>query len=271
MVRTEPQPNSFLKSLDETNVLRLDFAELTLPVEKRQNLLAAWNLADENSLPLEMKQALNANGIKVGVFNRSAPDELLELLISKKYCPNPRRIHAQMGKQAIIPGSLQEKGTTILLEENGHQRNLELKQTVLAFFVTPQKKREGLFHLLWVPTCTPVDQRATPKAVKSSTGNFEWDLQEDKKSGMLNALAWTMEIQPGDFILIGANHDKKDHIDLGNCFFQSPSGKSEKLIVVRCSQKPQAVSKNLGQFDNQIPLALQAAWSDVEKSLRTGN
>lgn len=56
VIQEKKSDNSLLKTIDESNSIRLDVALVQLPMVDKNILESIWSLADNNSVGLEKKQ-----------------------------------------------------------------------------------------------------------------------------------------------------------------------------------------------------------------------
>ena len=266
VVQNKKNDNSFLNSIDENDSVRIDVALVNLPLVEKNIFESIWSMADHNSVGLEKKAILGQNGFRVTNFGKSPPSELLRLLGSEKYTPNPRRFIVKIGGEKVIPftGVMESLDSTLF--DNDASQIVSLKSAQAFLKVSPVAVSD-YYQLSVQPSIKSGNEKLLPKAVKTVSGNFEWEMHSFKAEKVLEELAFELKVEPGDFVVVGPSETPKEDLkSLGANFFYTKVGQNlvPRILVLRCSKKNKPLSASIGEFGKSLPLAIQASWKNFE-------
>ena len=267
VIQEKKVDNSLLKNIDESESIRLDVAMVQLPLVEKDILESIWGLADNNVMSLEKKAVLEQNGFRITSFGKTPPPELLRLLGTEKYSPNPRRFHVKIGGEKLIPiaGVLDSLDTTF--SENDKLEDINLLAAQPFIKISPVTVSENSYQLLLQPLIKSGKEKLLPKAVKTVSGSLEWEMHSFKSERIFDELACELKIEAGDFLVIGPTETPKDDLKLlGSNFFYMRVGQNitPRVLVLRCSKKNTPLRESIGEFGKSLPLAIQASWKDFE-------
>ncbi len=268
VISMEKSESPLLKNIDETNLIRVDVAMLKLPMVERNLLESIWSMSDENAPGLEKKAILDQNGFKIVSFGKNPPSELLRLLSTEKYCPNPRRIHIQIGGKNYIPLTSVMDSLNTTLANNESKKDLNLLQAQAFLQVSPLAVSDNNYQLLITPIIKSGEEKLLPKAVKTVSGALEWEMHSHQAELLLSELTCDLKFEAGDFIVIGPSEKPNSELQkLGSKLFYTRQGQNvvPHLLVLRCSRKNPSLGAALGQFGPALPLAIQASWRNFEE------
>ncbi|NBR06071.1 MAG: hypothetical protein EBT92_09910 [Planctomycetes bacterium] len=267
VIKEKKNDNSLLQNIDESNSIRLDIAMVQIPLVEKSILESIWSLADNNSVGLEKKAILEQNGFRITSFGKNPPPELLRLLGTEKYTPNPRRFYVKIGGASVIPitGIMDSLDTT--LSENETIQDINLLAAQAFFKISPVSVSENYYHLKLEPLIKSGKEKLLPKAVKTVSGSLEWEMHSFKSERFLDELGCELKVEEGDFLVIGPSESPKDDLKLlGSNFFYTRIGQNiiPRVLVLRCSKKNAPLSDTIGEFGKSLPLAIQASWKNFQ-------
>jgi len=267
VIQEKKNDNALLKNIDESNSIRLDVAMVQLPMAEKNILESIWSLADNNSVGLEKKAVLEQNGFRITSFGKTPPPELLRLLGTEKYTPNPRRFHVKIGGSSVIPITGVMDSLNTILSENDTTQDINLLDAQGFFKVSPGSVSENYYQLKLEPLIKSGKEKLSPRAVKTVSGSLEWEMHSFKSERILPELTCELKVEAGDFLVIGPSESPKDDLKLvGSNFFYMRVGQNliPRVLVLRCSKKNAPLRETIGEFGKSLPLAIQASWKNFE-------
>lgn len=267
VIQEKKNDNALLKNIDESNSIRLDVAMVQIPLVEKNILESIWNLADNNLVGLEKKAMLEQNGFRITSFGKTPPPELLRLLGTEKYTPNPRRFHVKIGGGSVIPITGVMDSIDSILSENDTIQDINLLDAQGFLKVSPLSVSENFYQLKLEPLIKSGKEKLLPRAVKTVSGSLEWEMHSFKSERILCELACELKVEAGDFLVIGPSESPKDDLKLiGSNFFYTRAGHNiiPRVLVLRCSKKNPPLSETIGGFGKSLPLAIQASWKNFE-------
>ena len=267
VIQEKKSDNSLLKTIDESNSIRLDVALVQLPMVDKNILESIWSLADNNSVGLEKKAMLELNGFRITSFGKNHPPELLRLLSTEKYTPNPRRLHVKIGAANVIPITGVMDSLDTILFENDTNQDINLLDAQAFLRVSSISVSENSYQLKLEPLIKSGKEKLLPKPVKTASGSLEWEMHSFKSERIFDQLACELKVEAGDFLVIGPTETPKDDLKLmGSNFFYLRNGQNiiPRVLVLRCSKKSAPLRDTLAEFGKSVPLAIQASWKNFE-------
>jgi hypothetical protein len=246
------------------DVIQMEVALLERPPGDAFINQELWTLADEQTVPLDRKAALEDNGFRVGQIGGIPPARLQALLTSERSCANPRRIKLHAGcATTLVVGPLEDRCRFELQEEDQTQA-VSLEQGECILSVVPTLTKDGRTRLQFTPkvrhgestlTALPAPDRAT------------WMLQEQRPVESYPTVAWEVALAPNEYLVVGGRADRPQ--TLGHHSFVRPESPApvQRLLVIRTRPvaadnpvEPQAGSlAEDSAFHKSPSLALQAA------------
>src|SRR5262249_21376080 len=98
------------------DVVQLEWALIERPIGDRYLNENLWGLANEQIVPLERKDVLENNGLRIAQISGLLPAEFQDLLKSERSNPNARRRQIRAGQPAKLPlGPPREKCEVLAL------------------------------------------------------------------------------------------------------------------------------------------------------------
>lgn len=185
-----------------------------------------WAEADEQAIPLELKTALNGNGIRVARLGGKLSPEMVKLLTETK--SQARRHHTHSGSLAKIQMTDVLPEWNLFRMEDGKPRGDELKDGQGYFYVTPTIVDSSLARLTIAPEIEFGERIHKRVPAPDLSG---WTIKNDRESQSFPELKLDLEMASGDYILLGALLDKPGSI--GRYFFtRQESGKGRQVVLL---------------------------------------
>lgn len=209
-----------------------------------------WKDADEQAIPLEMKQVLNDNGIRVGRIGTKLSPELRKLVDESK--SQARRHHTHSGRLAKIQLTDVLPNWNLFSVIDGRPRGDELKDAQGYLYVTPTIGENASTALTIQPEIEygPMIHKRIPSPDLSG-----WQVRNQRESRSFPELRLDVKIESGEFLLLGTFEDKGD--TLGQKLFTRDSvGKRRQVaLLVRVLRPSREELFDQGyQFDDFLTL-----------------
>jgi hypothetical protein len=241
--------------------IQLDVALVQVPLSDDARYRDLWTFLDEQAVPLEKKTVLEENGYRVGRVGANPPEELLELMTNRRYCPNPRRIQIELFKEEKLLelGPVIEHATFSIQGEQTRPVVLEDAQCCVG--VLPSLTEDGRTRLILGPRIRHAGRdhmQWRPSADRSG-----WTRQIQKPVESYPGLDWEVQLVPGEYLVIGAREDRPDtiaHLSFLRFDEQLPV---KRLLVLRAWRPADPrLGPGGGPIEERgreaVPLALQA-------------
>jgi hypothetical protein len=223
-----------------------------------------WQDTDELVVGLERREALQANGLRVGRLVGTPPAGFQTLLLSPRYCANPQHLVVPSGKQcSTYLGPVLAHCSVDLALETG-KTELEIDQARFVIDVMPTLTAEGRTRLV----CTPkIETGENVLPFQASPEDSSWVLRIERPSRKYAELSWDVTVAPGQYLVIGCLPERAG--SLGQTAFVQEDGAMpvQRLLVIRTNHAA-GLSRDLGTDEllrsgSPPPLAIQAALPSV--------
>ncbi len=167
--------------LVEPRYCKLDSAILARPAGDPIVAASAWNVADEQSIPIELRQALEANGLRVGVITGALPGDIVEAFKAKPPIKETQWVHIALpeGEHTPIVLGGKTESVSLLLNHRGKVDGRDYQGASGRINITPS--HQGLYGVTirMVPEvhhgADAADDRAdperTPRSPSTSSGS----------------------------------------------------------------------------------------------------
>ena len=252
------------ESIAGDDVVGAQVALIEAPVGDRALNGALWTLTDEEFLSLEALSVLDENGFRVGKVSSSPPSELLDLLTSKKSCPNPRRLQGRAGKPLapIVLGPERAEMTFHLsLDETG--KDVTLSKAEVTFEIVPIIAKNGRTKLKITPQIRNGSERRQLWKPKDDRSGWMMQLTQPKKT--YKELSWEVTLNPGQYLIIGGQFDRPGSLGHETFVRRDESPPVQRLLVIRALNHAASSNKAdkplvsvSAKPPSMKPLALQA-------------
>jgi hypothetical protein len=227
-----------------------------------------WTMADEQSVAIERRSALEDNGFRVGQIAGITPDGLQELLLSPRATAAPQQFVTHAGNATTIPLGTLQADCRFHVQRDSHTSEASFKNARCSLKIVPALAPDGRIRLEFTPQIVHGDNAVTTKPNAERTG---WEMRHEQPTETYTHLIWDVTLAPGEFVVVGARLDKPDTLGQ-RCFFEwkEDAKPVQRLLAIRTGRALSALtsrSSPAGAMDpagaKSPPLALQAAWSSV--------
>lgn len=215
------------------DVVQLEWALIERPVGDHYLNQDLWGLANEQVVPLEHKDVLENNGLRIAQVGGLLPAEFQELLRSERSNPNPRRRHVRTGQAAtLLLGPVRAKSDCTPPRPFGIE-GVWLEMMVNAQFgiaVTPSLANDNKVRL----SLTPQVQHGVVKtAIKPAEDGAGWTCREHAATEKYGDLSWEVTLAPDEYVLVGCWFASRGTFGK-ECFVRADEPKPvQRLLVIR--------------------------------------
>lgn len=233
----------------------LDVALIERPASDAYLDREVWDSSDEQGVGLEIKPALEENGLRIGQFGM-LPDKLQTLLASPRTCAEPRRLRGEPGKAiSVVLGKPRSKSDfTVRLA--GESKPLALSRTRCEFEVLATPTDDGRIRLRFTPRVKHGDPHMQPRVARDPDGQLRWAVEPTEPAEEFAELRFEVCLTPGEYLAMGTRADQAG--TLGHAFFLPEGGHSGRyLLVLRAGR----IAGSDETDDSPAPLALRATGS----------
>jgi hypothetical protein len=186
------------------DVVQLQWALIERPIGDRYLNEELWALANEQVIPLERKDVLENNGLRIAQVGGLLPAEFQELLRSERSNPNPRRRQVRQGRVTMLPtGPIRAQcdlrppvlpGVTPASDAPGPRTN-----ALLSFAITPTLASDKV-RLSFTPQVQHGEEKTVIKPADDGSG---WTASEQAVTEKYGELSWDVTLAPDEYLLVG--------------------------------------------------------------------
>jgi hypothetical protein len=219
-----------------------------------------WRDTDELFVGLAQREALKANGLRVGQLIGNPPVGFQTLLLSPQCCVNPARLYVPAGKTfAQHVGPVRPHCTFTVVLDAGTS-DLQVDQARFGFDVVASLASEGRTELVFTPK---VETGETLLPFRASPESSLWEYRVERPSRSYPQLGWTAVLAPGQYLVVGCRPEPAS--SLGHAAFVEQDDRTavQRLLVIRTNRATsvptELASDELLPTGAAAPLALQAA------------
>jgi hypothetical protein len=216
----------------EPNYCKVDSAIVSRPVGDKVVDASLWNVADEQAVPLELRQALEANGLRIGVISGSLPAD-----VADAFRPSPPRKETQWVHIALPEGQHtpivlggKTESVTLLLNHRGKVDGRDYHEASGRFILSPGHRGPKGVTLRLVPEIHHGETRRTIAPLQDA-GPFapqEFAIKDGQQEDILRELATSIDVQPGQTVVIGCR--PRQARSLGTFLFTQPEPSSDRML-----------------------------------------
>ncbi len=241
----------------------IEVALLELPMGDAYINEQLWKETDELIVDdPDRRQALEANGLRVGQLVGTPPGEFQKLLLSKRCCSNPQALIFPAGKTvpiwlgATLPQSMFD------FVQGRSRKEILLDQARYGLDVTARFTGDGRTRL----TFTPKVENGEPLLpFQAAPERSAWELRIEKAARKFPELGWEVTLGANQYFFVGGRIDRER--TLGVTAFTQIEGEIgvQRLLVIRNCRSVTAHEAHentvmeLIAADKTLPLALQAS------------
>jgi hypothetical protein len=250
----------------EPKYCKLDSAIVSRPVGDKVVDASPWNVADEQPIPVETRQALEANGLRAGVITGSLPADLVETFKASPPQVQTEWVHISLpeGEHSPIKVGSRSETVTLLLSHKGKVDGRDYHDAEGRLIVTPGHSGSKSVSLRIVPEVHHGETRRTiaPLEASSPFAQREFSIKDGQQEDILRELALSVDLEPGQTLVIGCRPQQTR--SLGTFLFTQtePTGDRtfQSLLLIQASRNRlgEAPPKLEGQPEEMPDLAVRA-------------
>jgi hypothetical protein len=251
------------------DVVQIQWALIERPIGDRYLNDDLWALANEQVIPLERKDVLDDNGLRIAQLGGLVPPELQTLLNSERSNPEPHQRQLRAGQAATLPlGPVREMshinpptGMRLPTDPPGSR---EVTNAQFSVIVTPTLTSDGKTRLAFTPQIQHGESRRVIKPAEDGSG---WTCREQELAERFNDLRWDVTLVPGEYVLVGCWFHRPETYG-SECFLRVDEPRPvQRLLVIRTTRQPPDsntesstdTSEEAGTVARVMPIALQAS------------
>ena len=227
-------------------VCRLDSAVITRPIGDPAIDEAAWRAADEQVIPLPIRQALASNGLRVGVITGSLPSEISDAFQEHPPLPQTEWVHFDLpegvqtpitvrprrvaeGEAGMATGSGSDVAT-LLVNNRGKVEGKDYLDASGIITVTADQRRTREVALRLVPAIHHGANRSgfAPIANAGPFAQQEFTFKSGQQEDARRDLAVTLDVQPGQYVVVGCRSQQER--SLGTFLFTQAERNSDREL-----------------------------------------
>jgi hypothetical protein len=220
------------------DVVQLEWALIERPIGDRYLNVDLWALANEQIIPLERKDVLENNGLRIAQVGGLLPADFQELLRSERSNPNPRRRQVRQGRGTTLPtGPMRAHcdlhppvlpGVTVSSETQ-----TQLTNALLSLAVTPTLISDKV-RLSFTPQVQHGEAKAVIEPAEDGSG---WTAGEQFTMEKHGQLSWDVTLAPDEYLLVGCWYASQGTFGK-ECFVRVDEPRPvQRLLVIRASRQ----------------------------------
>ncbi len=191
-----------------------------------------WDVADEQSIKPELRQALEANGLRVGIITGELPADVIETFHAKAPQAETQWVHFALPDGDTTPIVINEpvESVTLLLNHGGKVDGRDYHNALGRLLITPRQSGPHDIELRVVPQIQHGERRRTIGALQ--TGDTfapqEFAIKDAQQEEILRELATSLLVKPGQTLVIGCRAAQAR--SLGTFLCLQPEAKSDRML-----------------------------------------
>jgi hypothetical protein len=218
-----------------------------------------WEFVDEQVLDSDQRLQLARNGFRIGRFGGAPPPALHALITSEASCStSPQRIQLRAGNRHSVPIGPRWSQCRFRLDQQGRPLDVELANALCQMRIVPKLGQEGGVTLRFSPFVKHGDTKQKPVAVRTSSGELQWDMLVGQDEEVYSWLAWEMTVGANDTVVIGTRPDAGDTLGRRTFVQTEAAAPMQRLLVVRVSRVLADPAAAAAAQPAAVPLAIQA-------------
>ena len=216
----------------EPKYCKIDSAILSRPVGDRAVDSSLWNVADEQVVPLDLRQSLEANGLRVGIITGALPTDVMETFRPNPPLQEAQWVHIAMpeGEHTPIAVGGQTESVTLLLNHKGKIDGRDYSNASGRLIVTTGHEGPHDVSLRIVPEVHHGLTRRTIAPIQNP-GPFaqqEFSIKDGQQEDILRDLSMQIDVKPGQTVVIGCRASQAR--SLGTFLFTQPEPGSDRMF-----------------------------------------
>lgn len=227
----------------------LEIGYASLPLTEKAGYDEVWNLCDEQSLSLELRQELARNGLRCGILGKEVPERIRLLMDNQQKGADKRsedldvgevevdrqtrRLQCRAARRAKVLCSKRFDQLSLLMRDNGAVRGRQLQQAQCLVAIKPYPKGDGRVQIDMLPE---VEYGELKQQWVGGEGTLMQRVGRDKTA--FEALRISLMLSPGQLLVLSA---VEQPIGLGEHFFVESIGgtPSRSLLFIRLAHTQQ--------------------------------
>ena len=216
----------------QPNYCTIDSAIITRPVGDKVVDASLWNIANEQQVSIELRQALEANGLRVGVITGSLPVDVMDCFKQAPGQVEAHWVHLALpeGEHTPIDMGTKTESVTLLLNHKGKVDGRDYHDAGGRLILTPSHHGPKGVTLRLVPEIHHGETRRTIAPVQNA-GPFaphEFSIKDGQQEDILRELTLSIDVQPGQTVVIGCQAAQTR--SLGSFLFTQPEPNSDRML-----------------------------------------
>jgi hypothetical protein len=251
------------------DVVCLDLAVVERPLADRLLDQEIWELADEQTMPLEQKVHLRENGFRVGWIG-GQPPAALSVLLAPRNCPaGCRRVRTRSDTPVpVVLGSMCPRCSFRVIE-GGEPRSLDLAEAECLLELRATPLPEGKVRIGFTPHVRHGKATLKPRAIQEPSGSLRWNLEAEQPEEVFPDLAWESTLAAGEDLIVGTLLEQPDTLGY-RCFVSDGPGsllargnrRMQRLLIIRPGPM-QGANDGEESINRSPPLAARASWTSA--------
>jgi hypothetical protein len=241
------------------DVVRIEWALIERPVGDHYLNEDLWALANEQVVPLECKDVLENNGLRIAQLGGLLPAQFQEVVRSERSNPNPRRRHVRAGQATVLPlGPVRARCDSAPPGPLGSEgKRLEKMVNVqFGIAITPSLASDNNVRLSLTPQ---VQYGGVKTAIKPAEDGSGWTCREQAETAMYDALSWDAMLTPDEYLLVGCRFGSPQTFGQ-ECFVRTEEPKPvQRLLVIRAIRQRADAAGTEGAEESAPPRAIASA------------
>lgn len=212
-----------------SDAVGLEVAVLEVSVGDRYANSGLWATLDEQVIPLDRKSLLDDNGFRVALISGMRPDRFDDLLKSPRTNPDPHWIQMRAGNTKVLTLGPSRAVCQFRITNDGKAGPIvAFENAQCGVQIVPSLAADGRIQMAFVPIVQHGLRPLWPTAANAA------DLQ--RPAERYSDLGWELTLTNGEFVLIGANFEKKE--SLGFATFVDPDAirPIQRLLAIRAAR-----------------------------------
>lgn len=192
---------------------------------------SVWSASDEQAIDAEARQALQANGLRVGVISSTLPAQVQALINAPPpHEVQPTQIILPNGENTLLTLSPTLPKLSLLLNRDGRVSGKDYTDVSGYMRLTTSYSGQEGVSLRLVPELHhgPMQHGFAPDQASSPFAVQQFVMKEGQQEDTLRELAATITLEPGQVAVIGCLPDHER--SLGYFMMTAPEANSDRLV-----------------------------------------
>ncbi len=232
----------------EPRYCKLDSAIVSRPVGDKVVDASVWNVADEQLIPAEARQALEANGLRIGIITGSLPADVVEAFKPSPPQKETQWVHVALPEGEHTPYVLGGKTETVtlLLNHRGKVDGRDYHDAGGRLLITPAHSGSKGVSLRIVPEIHHGDTRRSVAPLQNAApfAQQEFTIKDGQQEDILREMGVTVDLQPNQTLVIGCRAQQTR--SLGTFLFTEPEHNSDRMfqsiLLIQASRNSMGVA-----------------------------